>query len=87
MNKKDLMLEVNKIINELAINGDTLLKNYVRLQNKTNEVKECEEIGNMELSLKYKQQTKELAEIMVSRKERLKRLVVKLDELIKELEN
>ena len=52
MNKKDLMLEVNKIINELAINGDTLLKNYVRLQNKTNEIKECEEIGNMELSLK-----------------------------------
>jgi hypothetical protein len=87
MNKKDLMLEVNKIINELAINGDTLLKNYVRLQNKTNEIKECEEIGNMELSLKYKQQTKELAEIMVSRKERLKRLVIKLDELIKELEN
>jgi hypothetical protein len=87
MSKKDLMLEVNKIINELAINGDTLLKNYVRLQNKTNEIKECEEIGNMELSLKYKQQTKELAEIMVSRKERLKRLVIKLDELIKELEN
>lgn len=87
MSKKDLMLEVNKIINELAINGDTLLKNYVRLQNKTNEVKECEEIGNVELSLKYKQQTKELAEIMVSRKERLKRLVIKLDELIKELEN
>jgi hypothetical protein len=40
MTKKDLMLEVNKIINELAINGDTLLKNYVRLQNKTNEIKD-----------------------------------------------
>ena len=86
MSKKDLILEVNKIVNELAIDSDTLLKNYVRMENKTNEVKECEEVGNVELSLKYKQQTKELAEVMLSRKERLKKLVVKLDKLIEELE-
>ena len=85
MSKKDLMLEVNKIINELAINGDILLKLYVRLDNKTKDIIECKD-DNIELALKYKEQTKLLAESIIHKKERLKRLATKLDELIKELD-
>ena len=85
-NKKDKLVELNGLVNTLAISCDTLLKNHNRLENKTNEVLECEKFGNTELSLKYKEQAKGVAEVIVHHKEQIKNLITKLEELINELD-
>lgn len=85
-NKKDKLVELNGLISTLAISCDTLLKNQTRLENKTKEVLECEEVGNLELSLKYKNQMKDVAEIMVYHKEQIRNLITKLDDLVNDLD-
>ena len=84
MNKKDEIVMLNGLVNTLAIDVDIYLKNYVRMAEKTNQAIEYKEI-DLDRSLELKQQTKVLAESMVHKKEQIKKLLDRLQEMIDEI--
>jgi hypothetical protein len=81
--QKELM-EMNKLVNTLTIAVDTYLKNYNRLINKTNESIEYKEV-DLDRSMELKQQTKLLAESMIYKKEQIRKLLDKLQNMVDDI--
>ena len=81
--QKELM-EMNKLVNTLTIAVDTYLKNYNRLINKTNESIEYKEV-DLDRSMELKQQTKLFAESMIYKKEQIKKLLDKLQNMVDDI--
>ncbi|MBQ2407803.1 MAG: hypothetical protein II309_00085 [Bacilli bacterium] len=81
--QKELM-EMNKLVNTLTIAVDTYSKNYNRLINKTNESIEYKEV-DLDRSMELKQQTKLLAESMIYKKEQIKKLLDKLQNMVDDI--
>ena len=81
--QKELM-EMNKLVNTLTIAVDTYSKNYNRLINKTNESIDYKEV-DLDRSMELKQQTKLLAESMIYKKEQIKKLLDKLQNMVDDI--
>ena len=81
--QKELM-EMNKLVNTLTIAVDTYSKTYNRLINKTNESIEYKEV-DLDRSMELKQQTKLLAESMIYKKEQIKKLLDKLQNMVDDI--
>ncbi len=85
MNEKQKeLIEMNNLVSTLAISVDTYLKNYNRLINKTNEAIEYKEV-DLDRSMELKQQTKLLAESMIHKKEQIKKILNKLEDMIEDM--
>ncbi len=85
MNEKQKeLMEMNNLVSTLAISVDTYLKNYNRLINKTNEAIEYKEV-DLDRSMELKQQTKLLAESMIHKKEQIKKILNKLEDMIEDM--
>lgn len=85
MNEKQKeLMEMNKLVNTLTIAVDTYSKNYNRLINKTNESIEYKEV-DLDRSMELKQQTKLLAESMIYKKEQIKKLLDKLQNMVDDI--
>ena len=85
MNEKQKeLMEMNNLVSTLAVSVDTYLKNYNRLINKTNEAIEYKEV-DLDRSMELKQQTKLLAESMIHKKEQIKKILNKLEDMIEDM--
>jgi len=78
-NKNDMAIEINQLISTLAVDGDVVLKNQIRVTNKAKQVieEEDEEVVN-----ELKNQIANLSMVILNKKEHMKNLLARLNDMI-----
>ena len=78
-NKNDMAIEINQLIRTLAVDGDVVLKNQIRVTNKAKQVieEEDEEVVN-----ELKNQIANLSMVILNKKEHMKNLLARLNDMI-----
>lgn len=78
-NKNDMVIEINKLISTLAVEGDVVLKNQIRVTNKAKQVieEEDEQVVN-----ELKNQIANLSMVILNKKEHMKNLLARLNDMI-----
>ena len=78
-NKNDMAIEINKLISTLAVEGDVVLKNQIRVTNKAKQVieEEDEQVVN-----ELKNQIANLSMVILNKKEHMKNLLIRLNDMI-----
>ena len=78
-NKNDMVIEINKLISTLAVDGDVVLKNQIRVTNKAKQVieEEDEQVVN-----ELKNQIANLSMVILNKKEHMKNLLARLNDMI-----
>lgn len=78
-NKNDMAIEINQLISTLAVDGDVVLKNQIRVTNKAKQVieEEDEQVVN-----ELKNQIANLSMVILNKKEHMKNLLAKLNDMI-----
>ena len=78
-NKNDMAIEINQLISTLAVDGDVVLKNQIRVTNKAKQVieEEDEEVVN-----ELKNQIANLLMVILNKKEHMKNLLARLNDMI-----
>lgn len=81
-NKNDMAIEINQLISTLAVDGDVVLKNQIRVTNKAKQVieEEDEEVVN-----ELKNQIANLSMVILNKKEHMKNLLARLNDMIDEM--
>ena len=78
-NKNDMAIEINQLISTLAVDGDVVLKNQIRVTNKAKQVieEEDEQVVN-----ELKNQIANLSMVILNKKEHMKNLLIRLNDMI-----
>lgn len=78
-NKNNMAIEINQLISTLAVDGDVVLKNQIRVTNKAKQVieEEDEQVVN-----ELKNQIANLSMVILNKKEHMKNLLVRLNDMI-----
>jgi len=78
-NKNDMAIEINQLISTLAVDGDVVLKNQIRVTNKAKQVieEEDEQVVN-----ELKNQIANLSMVILNKKEHMKNLLARLNDMI-----
>ena len=78
-NKNDMAIEINQLISTLAVDGDVVLKNQIRVTNKAKQVieEDDEEVVN-----ELKNQIANLSMVILNKKEHMKNLLARLNDMI-----
>jgi uncharacterized coiled-coil protein SlyX len=78
-NKNDMVVEINQLISTLAVDGDVVLKNQIRVTNKAKQVieEEDEQVVN-----ELKNQIANLSMVILNKKEHMKNLLARLNDMI-----
>ena len=78
-NKNNMAIEINQLISTLAVDGDVVLKNQIRVTNKAKQVieEEDEEVVN-----ELKNQIANLSMVILNKKEHMKNLLARLNDMI-----
>lgn len=81
-NKNDMAIEINQLISTLAVDGDVVLKNQIRVTNKAKQVieEEDEQVVN-----ELKNQIANLSMVILNKKEHMKNLLARLNDMIDEM--
>jgi F420-0:gamma-glutamyl ligase-like protein len=78
-NKNDMAIEINQLISTLAVDGDVVLKNQIRVTNKAKQVieEDDEQVVN-----ELKNQIANLSMVILNKKEHMKNLLARLNDMI-----